>query len=346
MDSKTFREFLKSSIIPFAKDASGKTEINCRCFYCADSKDIRKGHFYINCDFSDDKPPWFYCQKCHTTGVVSSNHLLEWGIYDPEVAINLTKYNKRIMSLSKNRKFKSNYVYNIRNTIINNDKLSEYKLNYINNRLGANLSYRDCLDMKIILNLKDLLKENKLKPTRHNNIIDQLDSNFVGFISFDNAFISMRNLEIGKVYSNIDKRYINYNIFDSFENTKRFYTIPTTLDITNINPIKLNIAEGAFDILGIYYNLFNGKSDNSIFTSVGGSGYLGLIRFFVVTQKLFNLEIHIYADNDIERDKMIYISNLIKPFGFRFYLHRNIYPGEKDFGVPKNRIKETIERIL
>ena len=36
----------------------------------------------------------------------------------------------------------------------------DIKLSYINDRLGINLSFADCLDNKIILNLKDLLYDN------------------------------------------------------------------------------------------------------------------------------------------------------------------------------------------
>ena len=42
---------------------------------------------------------------------------------------------------------------------------------------------------------------------------------------------------------------------------------------------------------------------------------------------------------------MLDIANYIKPFGYQLYIHRNNYEGEKDFGVPLNRINEIIERI-
>ena len=60
--------YLINNIRPFAKYASGGSEINCRCPYCGDSIDQRKGHLYIK-----NVPGHvfqFYCQKCNTSGYI------------------------------------------------------------------------------------------------------------------------------------------------------------------------------------------------------------------------------------------------------------------------------------
>jgi hypothetical protein len=230
---------------------------------------------------------------------------------------------------------------------VTEDELSEKKLQYINNRLGVNFNYQDLLDNKVVLNLNDLLKSNHITDlTRHPNIISQLDSSFLGFISFDNAFINMRNLTSGgKVYENIDRRYINYSIFAKEDNTCKFYVSPTKINITNPNPIKLHIAECPFDALSIKYNLRR-EFDQSIYSAVAGSGYKGLIKHFIVTQKLMNLEIHVYADTDIERWKITDIADSISAYNYPFYLHRNVYPDQKDMGVRPELIKESIERLI
>ena len=94
------------------------------------------------------------------------------------------------------------------------------------------------------------MESNKLEPTRYPNIIDQLDHGFLGFLSYDNAFINMRNLDIVKdIYEGINRRYINYNIFNKYDNTNKFYVIPTNINMEY--PIKLHIAEGPFDALSI-----------------------------------------------------------------------------------------------
>lgn len=343
MDSQKYIDYILNTIKPFAKMVSGGREINCRCFYCSDSVDMRKGHFYISVP-KNDEPSYFYCQKCKSKGIVTEQKLIEWDLYDPSVAMYISLYNKQIMKLAKNRKFKDSEIYHLNNTVIHQDNLSEYKIAYINKRIGSSLTYEDCLKQKIVLNLTDIFKCNYgLSYTRHPNIIEQLDSNFIGFLSFDNSFLNMRNLEIGELYHTINKRYVNYNIFDKYDNTHRFYTIPTDIDL--LKPIKLHIAEGSFDILSIYHNL-RLDHENNIFTSIGGSGYMGIIRFFISTLKLVNLEIHIYPDNDISRDQMVHIARSLYPFGMDIYIHRNNYPGEKDFGVPLNKINESIEKLI
>lgn len=344
MDIKSYKEFLLSHIQPWAKTEQGGRVICCRCFYCSDSKHYNHGHFYINIP-TETKPSYFYCQKCHTGGLVTSKKLLEWGLYDPDIAMDISSHNSKVLNLPENRKFRDSEIYNIHNDIISDDKLSRYKLKYINDRLGTNLTFQNCKDMKIVLNISDLIKRNRLDITRNSNIIDQLDSAFIGFLSYDNAFLNMRNLDIVKdLYKGIDKRYVNYNIFGKYDNTKRFYTIPNRIDLLDPRPVQLHIAEGPFDILGIRYNARE-YIDRCVYSSIGGSGYEGLLRFFITELRTPNLEIHIYPDSDISRDFILRIIQNIMVFKYPIYIHRNVCPGEKDFGVPKNRIEERIEKV-
>lgn len=343
---ENYSQFLQTHIKPWARPASGGRVVNCRCFYCQDSKTLSHGHFYISIPQTNKEPSLFYCQKCKAKGIVTSNKLLDWGIFDSDMAIAITKYNGKVLSLPENMKYSDSIIYRITNDYITDDKLSMYKLNYINNRLGTNLSYQDCIDLKIVLNISDLFKRNKLQYTRDERIITQLDNGFLGFLSHDNAFINMRNLDLIKdIHNSIDKRYVNYNIMGKYDNTCRFYSVPTMVDLCDPRAVQLHIAEGSFDILSIYLNLRK-SLDRNIFSAVGGSGYRGLIRYFMNTLRTPNLEIHIYPDNDVNRSKIIDIYEYLLPFKFPFYIHRNVYVGEKDFGVPISRITETIEKVL
>jgi hypothetical protein len=150
----------------------------------------------------------------------------------------------------------------------------------------------------------------------------------------------------GKVYKSIDKRYINYKLFDKFDTSERFYTIPTRLDLTKPERIKINIAEGPFDILSIYKNIR--KEEPGIYSSVAGSNYIGLCLYFLETFKLPYVEFHIYPDNDKygSNEVMNKISYTLKDIGAPIYIHRNLYDGQKDFGVSPDKIKESIYRLL
>ena len=81
-------------MIPGAHEVSGGTEIVCRCRYCPDSRDQNHGHMYIKVPQESDDPILFHCFKCQTSGALDSRTLLDWGIYDPSIAVTIDKINK------------------------------------------------------------------------------------------------------------------------------------------------------------------------------------------------------------------------------------------------------------
>lgn len=330
--------------MPLAGIASGGNFVVFRCPYCPDGKNPTSKHFYVGLGYNDTLP-FFYCHLCHTTGIVTPEVLSSWGVYNVELGVNLKLYNKRLYSSPKN-KGEDKEIYKLDNSYITNNKLSETKLKYINTRIGQELTYMDLLRLKIVLNLYDVLDNNNIKEyTRHQLVVDELDKSFIGFISADNAFLNMRNLRVGHVHKSIDKRYINYNIFNKADNTNRFYTLPNVIDLNNPQPIKIHLAEGPFDILSIYYNIRK-DSIHNIYSAICGSGYYNIIKHYINKLKLINIEFHIYKDNDMEDYILNGIVNILRPFFIPLYLHTNTCNNEKDFGVPIDRIIERIERII
>lgn len=335
-----FIDFIKA-MIPDAKEVSGGTELVCHCKYCPDSRDPTHGHMYIKVPQSDSDPILFHCFKCNTSGLVDSRSLMEWGIYDPVMGVEIDKLNKKASRYKKYNKY-SRIWYPFVNHITNID-LANRKLEYLNTRIGTNLSITECLAQKIVLNLKDVLDFNMISSyTRHPSIIDQLNWNFIGFLSLDNNFINMRRIcDEGIVYKSIDSRYINYNIHDKHDNTEKMYILPTSLDLTNPERVHIHIAEGPFDILSIKYNLRKFDT-NSIFAAITGSGYKGLVLYLINVFQIFYFDIHLYLDNDKDSDITYELLNIVRPYGSIIYEHRNLYPNEKDFGVPLDRISENI----
>lgn len=349
MNIQEYANYMLTHIKPIAKLSSGGRVINCRCFYCPDSKNPNHAHMYLGLGQKNEHEPlWFSCQKCKTQGLVTPNKLMEWNIYDPEVASFVSQYNKQALSLGKNMSYRGMTVYNIDNTMISLDDNTDKKLEYINSRLGVKLDYSDCVDLKIVLNIRDILKRNNLRLTRDSRIVSALDQYFVGFLSHDNAFLNLRKVDSlcnQELYQSINKRYVNYNIFNKFDNTHRFYSIPTRIDLLDPSPVHLHIAEGVFDILSIYLNIVKTR-DRNIFTSIGGSSYLQVIRYFIFILKIPNIIIHIYPDNDISSKDIQEVVNSLYTFRFKIFIHRNVFPNEKDFGVPINRINESIEEVI
>lgn len=341
MDAQAYREFLLQNI-PFAKPASGMSEVVCKCFYCEDSGDHH--HMYISIPQTQGVPSKYNCFKCGSHGWVTYKKLMEWGIFDQEWNLILANYYKNL-----NNNLISVYsdldIANIRNTSITEGRLSELKLKYINKRLGLKLTYQDIIDNKIVLNIYDLFKTNYInKYTRDARVIEALNNYFLGFLSFDNCYINMKRLiDEGNLHKSVDERYINYNIFGKEDNSKKFYLSPIDIDLYNPNPVKVHIAEGPFDALSIKYNLRK-EYDHNIYTSVNGNAYKGLIRQMINYVKLMNMEIHLYPDADI-KDKVIKdFLDYVRPYNYAVYIHRNTIG--KDMGESIDKIKESIERVI
>ena len=200
-----FVDYIKA-MIPGAHEASGGKEIVCRCRYCPDSTDPNHGHMYISVPQESDDPILFHCFKCQTSGVLDSRTLMDWGIYDPIIGVNADKI---ISKASRSKKFVGyNREWYPFINYVQDKQLAAQKLAYINNRLGTNLTEVDCMKQKIILNLREALDRNRIQQyTRHPNIVQQLNDNFVGFLSLDNNFVNMRRLcRECVVYDSIDKR--------------------------------------------------------------------------------------------------------------------------------------------
>ena len=347
MDANKYKQHLLSYMTK-AKLVSGGTTINCRCPECGDSRHQSSRHFYINLP-TEDKPSMYFCHLCKAGGIVRYRKLIEWDIYDQDIAAFLENHNRNVAANGsvKSRKYFDQAIYAVKHTYVKQDQKSEYKRRYICERVGVDLTYFDLVNLKIILNLGDLLAENNIYSlTRHQSIVNELDREFIGFLSVDNAFLNMRRTcEEGIVYKTIDKRYVNYKLFDKIDTTQRFYTIPTQVNINSPYRIPLHIAEGPFDILSIYLNLRNREA--GIYTSVAGNNYYGVILYFMIDLQLPNLELHIYPDNDkfgsVEAIRKV-VERLPDPT-IPVYVHRNLCQGEKDFGVPMNRINESVLRM-
>ena len=342
---KEFTELFNSFIlqqIPSARPASGRSVLNCRCMECGDSRDPHSRHMYIFPP-TGQNPIRYYCHLCHSTGLLDSKKLIEWGVYDINMGTMVDQYNQSFLGKKKYRRYDENQCYQITNRYITMDDTTLIKMQYINNRLGLRLTQNDFLNLKIVLNLKDLLQSNNIQRiTRNESIINDLDRAFVGFLSVDNAFVCLRKIDNSEpIYSGIDQRYVDYRIFEKENEAQKFYTIPLLLNLA-VPQVHLHIAEGAFDILSIYMNLRN--QEPGIYTSATGSNYMKVILYFLYRLKVPNLVIHLYPDNDKygDRAKMEYIRNFLRPLRIPIYVHRNIAPNEKDFGVSKDRIIESI----
>lgn len=333
------------SIIPTAKTGSNNTEIIVRCPFCGDSKILSHAHFYMSVPSNGEDISMYHCKKCLAKGIVDAELLRTLGCTDSNILIYVTRHNTEVLNLPKYKTLKSIDVYPLKNDYIRDDDNNKYKLKYINDRIGSNFSYNDLLNLKIFLNLYDVINRNKLNLTRYKMNCDQLDRYFVGFISYDNSFCRLRkivNIDINKY---VNKRYINYTFVDKTSNKKNMYVIPTNIDVFSKEPIKIHIAEGQFDILSIYYNLNNCCRLNNIYIACNGKSYIQAVEFILQETGIVNYELHFYPDRDVSDYEFNNYLSRIRMLPCDIFIHRNMYNNEKDYGVPMNRIKDTVSVI-
>lgn len=335
-----FVEFLRSEF-PEGVVTSNGTEFVCRCRLCGDSAtNPYKMRFYISLNHPTGLV-FFNCFNCGAGGLLTPNRLRQLCDAPTELLLDLGNYNKmrsNAIGYSTSRK-----VYLIRPESIVDDEINRGKLNYFNERLGLKLTYQDLIDNKVVLSLASLIYNNKLALTRHESIVKELDTFFIGTIGMNNSIVNLRNLNPGGVLSSIDKKYVNYRLREN-NDPKRFYSIPTISDYNKI--IRVNIAEGMFDLNSIFFNLRDRNRYNELYIGVGSKAYTSAIKIVLEEFGLLDVVFHIYFDNDVEDAIYDRIVDLCKPIQIQVYQHHNIYKNEKDYGVPLSKIKDATKVLV
>lgn len=329
-----------------AKVASGGNQLVCRCPFCGDSKDPTHAHFYIKVPQSEDELSFYDCKKCPSHGVLTDDVLRKLGCDDTNLLIEVNKHNAEVSKLLKYRSLKQINIYPLNINYIRQDALNVAKLQYINNRIGSKFTLQDLPSLKIFLNLYDVINSNKLELTRHEMVCNDLDKWFMGFVSYDNSYAGMRKLTERELYKAVNKRYVNYTLVNKQNDAKNFYVIPSTIDVLNTQPVKIHLAEGQFDILSIFYNLNNCNRNQNIYIACTGKSYTQGLEFILSETGIINYEIHYYPDKDVSDSEFYYdVTRKVQLLPSDIYIHRNAYPGEKDYGVPMERIKDTVKVI-
>lgn len=334
------------SIVPTAKIASGGKELVIRCPFCGDSKNPRHAHFYISVPQSQEDISFYQCKRCPNAGILFDELLRKIGCNDSNIMIEITKHNAEVMSLPKYKSLKKINIYPLKWNLIRKDPNNQIKLDYINKRIGSSFTIFDLAKVKIILNLYDVININQLELTRHEMVCNDLDKYFMGFISFDNSYCGLRKVVDKELHNAVNKRYINYSLVNKTDDRKNFYVIPTRIDILDPAPVKIHIAEGQFDALSIYYSLNQCNDYQNIYMACGGKSYSQALEFILTESGIINYEIHFYPDRDVTDNEFYYdVLRRVELLPGDIYIHRNVFNGEKDFGVPKERIIDSVRVI-
>lgn len=331
-------------LFPSAIEACSGNQIRINCPLCEkEGNPDNHQHMYISLGLNG-KPPMFNCFKKPNHKGLLSKSVIEQFIngkqYKCTELDDVFKFSK-----NNNNKYGLHAVnrksyYKLFNPSPKVTTFSSEKLKYLNNRLGLYLNYSDLPRYNILLSLYEYLNYNKIDYlTRDKKSTDLLDKYFIGFITNTN-FVRMRNIrEDINFYNVVGNRYENYKLYrTNFDSPKGYYFIPTIID-TN-KKIYARIAEGPFDIMGVYFNIMNGNVNNQIYLEIGGNTYINILKYFTTELGLINIEYHYYIDNDIPKyiiDELKFFTNLLK---LDIYIHINTKIGKKDFGFKREDIKE------
>ena len=333
-------------LLPVCKPDSSHTQWTVRCPYCGDSEDPTHGHLSIKIMIEDDNSPMVYrCFKCDSSGIVTNETLADLGIrLNDEMLDSIRKGNRRA---ARHNKFTNDRIEPYQVLQPMDSGLVREKLNYIGERLGCRLELADCPRYKIIPDFYQFISANKL--TEHMDIdprlMNTLQNHFVGFLSQSNNVITFRCIrDISNPQYRGLKRYFKLVLNKANMNPASFYLMPTTVDPFGAETLSIHISEGIFDILGVYMMKNRPLDYRSIFAASCGFGPLSIMEYLVRNGLAQKGALHIYCDND--KTDMNIASLLNKRpeitcwFGDVIF-HRNKTPGEKDYGVPKDRILDT-----
>lgn len=332
MNNKEFKLELIQEILENVKPSYYKNkELNVRCVFCGDSiKSAASAHLSIRIDPDDDQPIVFRCLRCNATGILNGNTLTMIGLYTNTNNVNLERYNR--LSCKKHGLTMSKKGLNIKFPKLNITDKVLLKHQYIENRLGTKIDIEELYQNKIVYDFIGLLKYNNIqKIYGSEQHIKDLQFDHVGFLSARNDFINFRDI------TGNHKRYYIYKILRSMDTTGKFYIMPNNIDPFNDDIKTINIAEGVFDILGIYYNILNKYKYNTVYAAINGSGYLNVIKYILEQGLLCDVNVNIFSDNDRPPE---YYKNMVKtlmPFVNNIRLFYNSIG--KDYGVPSNEVK-------
>lgn len=323
------------ALLPNAKYAAGNKELTVRCPYCGHTSSPYKQHMYICVD--GIKPYMYNCFKCNNKGLVNYEFFRDLGVYDADLIQEINLFNRSCKEdnsfVYRNKDVRDNYINYMNISIPNNYKS---KLDYLNSRIGTSLSVEEFMQQKIVFNFY-MFKPHIIRALNCSDYqFNIIQRNYVGFLSVNNTTLILRN-----TMNDNNLRYIIVPLGD-FSNMRKIYSIPQL--VNPMERITAHIAEGQFDILSIYNNLCNRA--NGIYMASSGNKFYSCIEYILFKGAL-NVDYNIYIDNDSAG----YISEAsIKKFIFSnihffrectFTIHKNVFKGMKDYGVPLDNITDS-----
>ena len=339
---KVLEDAILAAYDGFTTLANGNKDRVIRCPSCLDSDNPNHAHLYIS-----RVPPFYYlCHRCKFSGAVNESFLKLLGVaITPELQEIISQNRNAVKEDVKSKNISSRkQVYSIldkklrsntlaippfdRNVVIRNIK----KYKYLCNRFKAVVTKEDIERFKIVFDLKEFVRYNSIMTLPvDTNYMNILNNDYIGFMNYSYEGIINRNI------TNTDSEYRYYDLMFA-KSPFRIYTFNERLDILQ-SKLKLIVAEGIFDVIGIYY-AFPELRDHT-FAAMLGHGIVSVLKFFV-SLGFLDQEILIFSDADVtpeEYKAQLYKYRLPIDLKFKIYYLRN--SKGHDFGVSKDLIDVT-----
>ena len=327
--------------LPVCKPSTNMKNWTVRCPYCGDSKTANHGHFSILIDLDSDRPMLYRCFRCNESGILTDMTLEDLQLFAPaNIRNGISQYNKK----SHNSTYITDKPKNYKIPEVRYNQFTQRKLDYINNRLGTDIDAMKATQYKIILNFIDFLVYNNIPFGNEGNSIlkagtvRELEQNYVGFLSSNNNKITFRDITENGFFGRYYK--VTLDIMNTSPNT--FYALDSSYDLLYTNDMHIRVAEGTFDIIGIYENLDIDKSQNSLFLASCGFGFSRILKFLIYKGCTSDIHFHLYADADKSDAEIrnLFRNQFYKIWIDKIIIHRNTIPGQKDFGVRKDEMRD------
>lgn len=336
---KILEEAILEANVGFTESTNGGRERVVRCFSCLDSDNPNHAHLSIGL-----VPPFYFqCHRCKFSGSVNEKFLISLGVViTPQIKAILEENRKAVITDIKSKGIEgtrqtNNIIKNIadstklripvidRNVVLRN----RYKYDYLCNRFNKKFLLEDLALFKTVFDIKELIRLNYIMTLPKTvDVMDKLNNDYIGFMNFANDTL------INRIILNTDgERYYDLSFNKS---SFRFYTFATKLDLT-LPTLKLVVAEGIFDVIGLY-NAFP-KLRDCIFVAMLGHGINSLIKFFIKLGFL-SQEIYLFSDDEIPpEDFKRQVWKYKLPAELKFKIHYMTNDIDHDYGVPAENIK-------
>lgn len=280
------------------RESSDGLNVSLCCPFCGGS-DEDTNSFSVKINPDPNEPIFYQCYRasCGVHGAIRTKTLEEMGITDMNVILEVSRHNQNV-SPNFDSPFKEmeQKRIEITNLPVGN---APAKLAYINSRLGVRFDIQDLKDYKIQLNLLDMLRLNDIRELAVSKTkAKSLDVYCVGFVSMFSDYLICRDITPDMVTG---KRYFSYQIAGrKKENATKIYSIPREIDLMDPHSAIINVAEGAFSILGAYLHSGIGmEKPNSIWLANCGSQFENTIMQVCKQFGLLKVHINIWSDSEI-----------------------------------------------